>query len=995
MHDEKRHVPWRVFVFPAIIAALVLLRWLGPWKSVRGVDIGILIVALGGWRIFVGAVENLLRFRIQGDLPVAIAAVAAVAVGQYLAAAEVILIMLIGEALEEFTSSRTEADLGRLMAVLPRRARVREGDEEREIDADQVTVGAVVIVRPGERIPVDGVVAEGISDVDESAFTGEPLPVAKAPGHKVLAGTLNQSGALVIEATSVGEDTSLARIIQMMERIEEEKPPAQRRADRYAVFFVPVVLALALIVFLVTKNRLTAITVLIVACPCSLVLAVPTAVVAAIGRLARGGVLAKTGGALELCAGVQAVVFDKTGTLTLGRPRVGQVVAWGMTEDELLALAAAAESRSEHVLARLVNEEAQGRGLSVPSPDEFEALPGLGVRALVHGVHVLVGRRALLEEAGISPAEDVQARAANMSTEGHTVIWIACDGRLAGLLAVQDTVRADAAEAVRLLRGAGIRRLVMLTGDQEGAARSVALQVGINEVYSGLLPRQKTERIRELQAEGLRVLMVGDGVNDAPALAAADVGVAMGDIGTDIAAEAADVVLMGQELTRLQLLLDVSRRTLRTIDQNIRLFALLFNGLAVIAAGMGKLTPVQAAVVHQIGSLAVIGNSLRLLSVRRQAQRRATGALRSLGMALARALGLSWPGREQLEAGLRRARLAARRWGPLLVGAWWLVSGLYQVRPGQEGVVRILGRYAATWSPGLHMTWPRLIASAVALDTTRVRYIEIGFRTGQGKGLTQPAAYEWNTQHRSKAYQTVPAESIMVTGDGSLVDVTLVIHYRVTEPEKYLLQFRSPELLTRALCEHATRCAVNRTPTDGVLVADRAELEQQIAAEVVSLARRLDLGIQVLRVAFQDVHPPIEVVDAYRGVSSEAEQKQRKINQAQAYAFEQTQMGWGEAEKRRLDAAAYAVDREVRAEGDAHRFTLRDQAFRAAPRTERIRLHLKAVDEALTGPQKIILDSRVVGRKQLWFVGPEGLQLGLAPSPPVAVEPAPMPAPAD
>jgi len=792
----------------------------------------------------------------------------------------------------------------------------------------------------------------------------------------------------------VGEGTSIARIIQMMERIEEEKPPAQRRADRYAVFFVPVVLALALLVFWVTKNKLTAITVLIVACPCSLILAVPTAVVAAIGRLARGGVLAKTGAALEACADVQAVVFDKTGTLTLGRPQVGEVAAWGMSEDALLSLVAAAESRSEHVLAGLICREAQDRGLRVPAPDEFEPLPGLGVRAVVQGVHILAGRQSLLEDAGISFPSEAQTHAAHTSAEGQTVIWVACDGRLAGLIAVQDSIRQDAAEAVRLLREAGIRRIVMLTGDQEGAARSVALQVGINEVYSNLLPRQKTERIRELQAEGLRVMMVGDGVNDAPALAAADVGVAVGDIGTDIAAEAADVVLMGQELTRIELLLDVSRRTLRTIDQNVRLFALLFNGLAVIAAGMGKLPPVQAAVVHQIGSLAVICNSLRLLGARRQVRERPRSVLRRALGAIGDAAGLSAPGRDWLTTRLRDLWPAVRRWAPVVAVAWWMLSGLYQISPGREGVVRVLGRYSATWSAGLHLTWPRLIASVVALDTTRVRSMEIGFRTDQGRGAVQPAAYEWNTQHRSKAYRNVPVESIMVTGDGNLVDVTLVVQYRVVDPAAYLLRFRGPELFARALVEHAVRCVVNRSQADDVLVAQRGALEQQMAAEMTAFARRLDLGVQIVRVALQDVHPPVEVVDAYRAVSSEAEQKQRKINQAEAYSFEQIQMGRGEAERRRMEAVAYAIDRGLRAEGDAERFTLREQAFRSSPQVERTRLHLKAVDESLAGPQKIILDARAVGRKQLWFVGPEGLQLGLAPTPPAAVEPSEIPPPA-
>lgn len=982
-------------MFPAVVAVLVLLRWLGPWKSIGGLDLSVLIVAFGGWRIFLGAVENLLRFQIKGDLPVAIASLAALSIGQYLAAAEVILIMLIGEALEEFTSSRTQADLRRLISVMPRRARVRVDGEEREVPVEEVCVGTLVIVRPGERLPVDGEVVEGASDVDESAFTGEPIPVAKTPGQEVLTGTVNLTGALEVRASKVGEDTTLARIIRLMEQIEEQEAPVQRRADRYAVYFVPVVLAIALAVFLITKNKVSAISVLVVACPCSLVLAVPTAVVAALGRLARDGVLVKSGVALEACGAIDCVVFDKTGTLTLGQPRVGEVVGLGLPEEEVLQLAAAAESRSEHVIGRLIETEARQRGLPVVVPEDFEALPGLGVRATVKGRRVTVGRRELLEECGIALSAQALQEVEGLHAAGQTLVLVGVDTEVVGLLSVVDQVREHAAAAVASLREAGVRRIVILTGDNENAARNLGNRVGINEVYAGLLPREKSERIRDLQAEGLRVLMVGDGVNDAPALAAAQVGVAMGDIGTDLAAEAADVVLMTDDLTRLEPLLRISRRALQTIDENIRWFALAFNGVGVALAGWGKVTPVVAAVIHQIGSLAVISNSLRLLGSPRQLGKRAA---RTGGQALRNLreyVGLpALPKRRALAALLRRVWQADRR---VLVGGLlllWVASGAYQIGPGDVGVVRVLGRYLGTAQPGLRYSPPWPIGRVTAVATSRVRALEIGFRSSGGVGLAQSAAYEWNTQHRSKSYRAVPAESIMVSGDANLVDVTAVVHYQVADPVRYALTLTSGPVLVRAICEHAVRCAVNGAPADDLLVSGRARLEEAILQEAQTLADHYGSGLRIVRVALQDVHPPVEVVDAYRSVSSEAEQKQRKINEAEAYAGEQLLLGQGESAKQRLDAAAYAVNRERRAVGDATRFTFREQAYRSGPQVERIRLHLKAVDEGLTSPRKIVLDSQAVGRRQLLYVGPEGLRLSLPQEAPPAADLQNVPPPA-
>ncbi|MCD6352533.1 MAG: FtsH protease activity modulator HflK [Armatimonadetes bacterium] len=978
MHDTHHESAWRVFAYPAFLAALIVARVFGPWKSVAGVDVAALIALLGGWRIFYTAIAELLQRRVSGDLPVAIAALAAVVIGQPLAAAEVIFVMLLGEALEDFAVGRTRSALDELASLVPRTARLLAEGREREVPVAEVAPGDLVIVRPGERLPVDGVVVEGSADVDESTFTGEPLPVAKHPGDQVLSGTVIVTGALTLRAESSGEETTLSRAVELIRQAEEHKAPSQRRADYYAKYFVPVVLSLALLVWALTRSLLSALTVLVVACPCSLVLAAPTAVVAGLAALARRGVLVKSGAALEAVGHATCVLFDKTGTLTTGKPALREMRVISGTENEALRLAAAAEALSEHPVGRAIVEAAHTRGLDLPPAAEFDQRPGLGVSALVGGHRVLVGRRQLLDSDGVKLPPEAEAAAAELEAAGSTAVYLAADGEVLAVLGLRDQVRPEAAEAMRRLREVGVGRLALVTGDNDAAARAVAAELGLDEVAAELMPEDKVAFVRRLQERGERVVMVGDGVNDAAALAEADVGVGMGDLGADLTAEAADAVLMTGDLRRVADLVRISRRVVRTIDQNIRWFAFGYNAAGVAAAGVGLLTPVTGAIAHQIGSLAVILNSLRLLLLGRRQPGPLASIVDSLRSGLHHALGLGErPAREALRDFVQHHRDLARRWGPVLLLAGWLLGGVFRVQPGQEALVQVFGRLVARVGPGLHYVPPWPLGHATVVPTGLLRVVEIGFRTSTARSLPQPVIYEWNTQHRGGAYTKVPEEATMLTGDFNFLDVTAVVQYRVRDPVRFYLRTRDGAALMRALALKAVQAAINATPLAEALTTGRPHIEAGVAREAQAMADRYGLGVEVLRAALQDVHPPIEVVDAFREVSSAAEKKQQRINEAQAYAAEQTRLAQGQATKMVEDARAYAAKRTLRAAGEAWRFVQRARAFRTGPQAERLRLWLQAAEDALGPPAKFLLDSREVGRRQLLLLGPKGLRVTL------------------
>ena len=543
------------------------------------------------------------------------------------AAAVITALVLLGQVLELRARSRTSSAIRALLGLAPKTARIlREDGAEEDVPLEDISVGDHLRVRPGERVPVDGTVLQGASSVDESMVTGEPVPVEKTPGSRVTGGTVNGTGGFVMQAERVGSDTLLAQIVRMVSEAQRSRAPIQRFADVVSSYFVPVVVLIAAATFIVwatvgPEPRLAyalvnAVAVLIIACPCALGLATPMSIMVGTGRGAMGGVLIRNAEALERFEKVDTLVIDKTGTLTEGKPKLASVIAAaGFTEGDVLRLAAGIERGSEHPLAATIVSAAEAKGVSLSDVSDFESLTGKGVRGSVEGRKVVLGNRALLEEAGID-AGALLGTAEELRHEGQSSVFLAVDGKLAGLVSVADFIKLSTPQAIRELHREGIR-IVMVTGDSGTTAQSVARQLGIDEVIADVLPAEKGEMVKRLQSQGRVVAMAGDGVNDAPALAQADLGIAMGT-GTDIAMESAGMTLVKGDLRGIVRALRLSRATMRNIRQNL-FFALIYNALAVpVAAGVLYptfgilLSPMIASAAMSFSSVSVVGNALRL-----------------------------------------------------------------------------------------------------------------------------------------------------------------------------------------------------------------------------------------------------------------------------------------------------------------------------------------------------------------------------------------------
>jgi len=552
-------------------------------------------------------------------------------IGVYFEAAAIITVLvLLGQVLELRARSRTGSAIRALLGLAPTTARVVHGNEERDVALDQVHPGDTLRVRPGEKIPVDGKISEGKTSVDEAMITGEAMPVEKSIGDRVTGGTINQTGSFLVTAEKVGADTVLSRIVEMVAQAQRSRAPIQGLADRVASWFVPAVIAAAVITFIIwamlgpeprfAHAIVNAVAVLIIACPCALGLATPMSIMVGVGRGAYAGVLIKQAEAMERLEKVDTLVVDKTGTLTEGKPRLTSIVASNsLDENQLLAAAAAVEQQSEHPLASAIVRGAQDRHVTLPRMRHFQSSTGGGVSADIDGKFVLVGKPQFLKAQKIDDLEKLEAKAADLQAEGQTVIFVGINGKAAGILAVSDPIKESTPEAIKHLHELGIK-VIMLTGDNERTAKAVASKLGIDEVEAGVEPQRKNERVRELREQGRIVAMAGDGINDAPALAAADVGIAMGT-GTDVAMESAGITLVKGDLRGIEKAIRLSRAMMRNIRQNL-FFAFIYNALGIpIAAGAlyplfgWLLSPMIAGAAMSLSSVSVIANALRLRRV--------------------------------------------------------------------------------------------------------------------------------------------------------------------------------------------------------------------------------------------------------------------------------------------------------------------------------------------------------------------------------------------
>ncbi len=576
-------------------------------------------IILCGVPIILEAVIGLVTaFDIKADVLVSMALIASVIIGEDFAAGEVAFIMQLGSLLEDLTVAKARAGIEKLVQLTPQTARRISGGAEEVIPAENVHVGDVLRVLPGETIPVDGVILTGVTSVNQAVMTGESLPVDKGPGDEVSSGTVNQFGSFDMRAAKVGEDSSIQRMIRLVQSADAGKAKIVGLADRWATWIVVTALVAAAGTWAVTGEIIRAVTILVVFCPCALVLATPTAIMAAIGNATKHGFLVREGDALERLATVRRVCFDKTGTLTTGHPRVAAVRSFdeGLGEDGLYALAASVEARSEHPLGKAVVAGWRETGGELAAAEDFAMLPGRGVSALIGSRRVLAGNIELLASEGAAPGAEMLSAAEEYRERGCTVIYIAVSGAAAGFIALSDTLRPGVADTISAVRAAGAEP-VLLTGDHRNAAETIARELGITEYKYECLPEDKLAWIDASQRAGAPVCMIGDGINDAPALKMACTGIAMGGVGSDIAIEAADIALVNDETSELPHLLRLSRRMMRTIKLNLT-FSMALNFAAIVLAMTGLLGPVVGALLHNAGSVLVIINSAFLLRWRKR-----------------------------------------------------------------------------------------------------------------------------------------------------------------------------------------------------------------------------------------------------------------------------------------------------------------------------------------------------------------------------------------
>ena len=594
-----------------VMAAVILASLSGWWRHWMPRDwLAFVATLIGGYPIFEEAWENLRKRRMTMELSMTLALIAALCIGQFLTALVIAFFVLFAELVEDYTVGGGRRAIQTLIDALPRQVRVRRGGQERELETNEVAAGETIIIRPGERIPADGVVSKGHSFVDQSSITGESLPVEKVERSKVFAGTINKDGVLEVCVEKIGRDTTFGKIIEIVEQAEKSRAPVQRIADRLAAGLVYFAFGAAVLTLMVTRNLTSTIAVIIVAGACGVAAGTPLAILAGIGSAARRGIITKGGLYLEQLSRIDTIVLDKTGTLTLGIPEVTAVRALDdVTENDVLQTAAIAEQHSEHPLGEAIVRRARERNLPLREYSRLRYSPGKGIVVEESGTRILVGTRALFEEQGVAVPPNALSEIAGHNGAGETVVLVGRDRKILGAVTLADQLRAEARQAVNDLKAQNYR-VILLTGDSSDTAKTIGRELGVDEAIGDLLPEQKVEKIRELLRAGRKVAMVGDGVNDAPALAEATVGIAMGQ-GSDVALETADVTLMTSDLSRLVEVLAISRRCYRVIMFNFW-GTITVDAVGIVLAFFGMLAPIIAALIHVGSELAFILNSARL-----------------------------------------------------------------------------------------------------------------------------------------------------------------------------------------------------------------------------------------------------------------------------------------------------------------------------------------------------------------------------------------------
>lgn len=996
-HDHDDHAPLYVLtaILGALIAADVIFGKLGwvEWQKPWGVSLALVAAIVGGSRIVYQAFEGLIRGRIGADVALAQACLAALVIGQPFVAAEVVFIALLGEALEAITYQKAIHAIRGLLDQTPRTARVRREGREVVVPAAHVDLGDIVIVAPGERIAVDGRVIAGRTAVDQAALTGESAPIDKGIGDPVFSGTINQFGTIEIETEKVGDQTTLGQVLKLVAEARVRKSPLERTADKLARYFLPVVegaAGLTLIAGYLWKwpdvwSR--AVAILVVACPCGLVLATPAAVLAATAWMSRRGVIAKGGIAIERLSRCDLFAFDKTGTLTRGEPELASAVVLAgfqdqFDEDALIRIAATAERGIGHPLARAIVAAAEARKIAIWDSIDATAEPGAGVRARsgfgaaarsadedrskeLHDI--LIGNRRLLAEGGIEVDREVDAALEAADERGETSLCVAVDGRVIGLLGMRDAVRREAHDVIHDLKHLGIKDFAILTGDRAGAARATAKRVHVKTVIAELTPAGKADWIDERKREGRRVAMTGDGINDAPALARSDAGIAIGRFGADLAAEAGDFILLGEPLAVLPGLVALSRATTRVIRQNILIFAFGLNAVAMVSASLGVLGPVAAALLHQAGSLLVLLNAMRLLLFDDRAGSAAVRGIKRVGAAIRAFDDRFDPGRIGVEL-VRYKRLIVYAIFIFMIGRY-LTSGWIAIGADEVGLLRVRGRYAGVLPPGLHLRFPEPFEGVIAIKPGRLKSVRIGFRSAVedpfasvNRDEERSTSAGWGSTRRDAAEASGVEEALMMTGDGKLVELTVAAQYRLDERSESLRDYAfgvsASERSLRSIAESVVRREASRRTLDELLSTEgRGAIERAIAAELALRVEAYRLGVTIVAVAFQDVRPPLAVVDSFRDVARAESRKSLRTIEGYTYQDENIQEAEGVAATTQARAEAERSARTARSKGSADAFLAIVSARAAFPTLTDLRLFWAAMSESMAGKSKVLIDS--------------------------------------